>query len=55
MAAMRTMMEQDRIRDNARLVIHEWIKNDVPVAAKMVLLPDHVEKLIDRILVAYLP
>jgi hypothetical protein len=56
MAAMRTAMDdQDTMRENARRVIYEWIKDDAPLAAKMVLMPDHVEKLIDRILVAYLP
>jgi hypothetical protein len=32
-----------------RRTIHEWIRDDAPLAAKMNLTPKHVSQLVDRI------
>lgn len=38
-------------RDYAEVqgVIHDWIREDVPLAAKMNLTPQHVAKLVERL------
>ena len=30
-------------------IIHDWIREDLPISIKMVMMPEHVEKLLGRI------
>lgn len=36
-------------RAETLIAVHAWIREDLPIAAKMAVTPDHVTALIDRI------
>lgn len=40
------------MRESSKRAIFDWIKDDLPLAQKMMMRPEHVEKLLDRLVPA---